>query len=128
MLDDKELKVTEIICQELNLPIITLSVPGVSQAQDGAYTATSGAPVNQTNGTANMNGLTSDAAQGTPDAVNQTTTSQGSSALHKVRDIQRRQVEFIKKRILLLEKAVNTEYGNDVLVSSVTASITCLLF
>lgn len=115
ILKDKELKLAEIICQELNLPLITLAVTGASQAQDGAYTAISGTPVNQTDGTANGNVLAADAAQGTPDAANQASTSQGSPALCKFRDIQKRQAEFIKKRIRLLEKAVNTEYSNEVL-------------
>lgn len=126
MLDDKELRVPEIICQELNLPIITLPVPGASQVQDGAYTAISGTPVNQTNGTANGNGLAADAAQGPLD-INRAITSQGSSMTYNFREIQRRQVEFIKKRVLLLEKAINTEYGNEVLVSSVRTYITYLL-
>ncbi|KAI8547605.1 hypothetical protein RHMOL_Rhmol07G0208400 [Rhododendron molle] len=114
MLDDKELRVPEIICQELNLPIITLPVPGASQVQDGAYTAISGTPVNQTNGTANGNGLAADVAQGPVD-TNRAITSQGLSMTYNFREIQRRQVEFIKKRVLLLEKAINTEYGNEVL-------------
>lgn len=107
--------------------MITLAVPGASQAQDGAYTAISGTPVNQTNGTANGNVLAADAAHGTPDAANQASTSQASSAFCMFRHIQKRQAEFIKKRIRLLEKAVNTEYSNEVLVSSVATSITCLL-
>ncbi|KAF5952546.1 hypothetical protein HYC85_010490 [Camellia sinensis] len=36
IVDDKHLKVQEVICQELNLPVVTLPVPGASQSQDGA--------------------------------------------------------------------------------------------
>ncbi|XAR71032.1 DNA helicase [Bertholletia excelsa] len=114
IVDDKELRVQEIICQELNLPFITLPAPGASQAQDGANTASTEVPGNQTKGTSGGNDLAADAPQGATEAANRAQLFQDSSVLYHFREMQRRQVEFIKKRVLLLEKALNAEYQKEV--------------
>ncbi|KAI7995163.1 CHD3-type chromatin-remodeling factor PICKLE [Camellia lanceoleosa] len=114
IVDDKDLRVQEVICQELNLPLITLPVQGTFQALDSTNTASTERPGNQTNGTGGGNDLAADAAQGAPDAANRAQIHQDSSILYHFREMQRRQVEFIKKRVLLLEKALNTEYIKEV--------------
>ncbi|THG08733.1 hypothetical protein TEA_017396 [Camellia sinensis var. sinensis] len=114
IVDDKDLRVQEVICQELNLPLITLPVQGAFQSLDSANTASTERPGNQTNGTGGGNDLAADAAQGAPDAANRAQIHQDSSILYHFREMQRRQVEFIKKRVLLLEKALNTEYIKEV--------------
>ena len=121
IVDDKELKVQEIICKELNLPCIRLPVlgQGVAQAQNGSTSnvAIAEAPSTQaqTNGTGND--AATDVAQGTTDAANQALLYQDSSILFHFRDMQRRQVEFIKKRVLLLERGLNAEYQKIYFVS-----------
>uniref|UniRef100_A0A2C9UD31 CHD3-type chromatin-remodeling factor PICKLE n=1 Tax=Manihot esculenta TaxID=3983 RepID=A0A2C9UD31_MANES len=117
MVDDKDLRLQEIICQELNLPLINAPVPGQasSQAQNGANKVTVEAPSTQVKGSGNgtSNGLAADVAQGMTDVANQPQIYQDSSVLHHFRDMQRRQVEFIKKRVLLLEKGLNAEYQKE---------------
>lgn len=64
------------------------------------------------------NGSGTDAAQGAPDGTSGAQIYQDpSSVLSNFREMQRRQVEFIKKRVLLLEKALNAEYQKEVFVS-----------
>ncbi|XP_058203375.1 CHD3-type chromatin-remodeling factor PICKLE-like isoform X3 [Rhododendron vialii] len=109
IVDDKDLRVQEIICQELNLPFITLPVPGASQAQDAANIAATETPANQTKETGGGTDLAAEAAQGAPDAPNRTHLYPDSNTLYHFREMQRRQVEFVKKRVLLLEKALNAE-------------------
>ncbi|KAL6345794.1 hypothetical protein AAG906_017546 [Vitis piasezkii] len=113
IVDDKDLKVQEVICQEQNLPFINFPVPGGSQAPDGTHTANSEAPGNQTKGTGSGTDLAPDVTQGGTDASNRAQLYQDSSVLYHFREMQRRQVEFIKKRVLLLEKALNTEYQKE---------------
>ncbi|XP_052209681.1 CHD3-type chromatin-remodeling factor PICKLE-like [Diospyros lotus] len=114
IVDDKDLKVQEIICKELNLPYITLPVPGTSQGQDGTNIANTEAPGNQTKGPVDGNNLAADAAQGASEAANKAQLYQDSSVLYHFREMQRKQVEFIKKRVLLLEKGLNAEYQKEV--------------
>ncbi|KAI8569193.1 hypothetical protein RHMOL_Rhmol02G0259700 [Rhododendron molle] len=109
IVDDKDLRVQELICQELNLPFITLPVPGASQAQDAANIAATETPANQTKETGGGPDLAAEAAQGAPDAPNRTQLYPDSNTLYHFREMQRRQVEFVKKRVLLLEKALNAE-------------------
>ena len=66
----------------------TEAVSKQSQENDGSYKA-------------------ADVALGSSDARSQTVLYQESSMLYHYRDMQRRQVEFIKKRVLLLEKGIN---------------------
>lgn len=118
ILDDKDLKIHEIICQELNLPLINLPVQGQvgSQAQNSANLSNAGAVSNQSQ--ENDGGdKAADGALGSGDARSQTLLYQESSMSYHFRDMQRRQVEFIKKRVLLLEKGINAEYQKECLVS-----------
>ncbi|KAK3036792.1 hypothetical protein RJ639_030484 [Escallonia herrerae] len=140
IVDDKDLRVQEVICQELNLPFINLPAPGGSQAQvtvpggsqaqivasgvsqtkiapPGGSQANDGADVggpqttgNQVKGTVSGNDLGANAAQGVAD---RSQLYQDSSVLNHFREMQRRQVEFIKRRVLLLEKALNAEYQKE---------------
>ncbi|KAK4274486.1 hypothetical protein QN277_017696 [Acacia crassicarpa] len=116
ILDDKDLKIHEIICQELNLPLINLPVQGQagSQAQNSANLSNAGAVSNQSQ--ENDGGdKAADGALGSGDARSQTLLYQESSMSYHFRDMQRRQVEFIKKRVLLLEKGINAEYQKECL-------------
>ncbi|XP_028103020.1 CHD3-type chromatin-remodeling factor PICKLE-like [Camellia sinensis] len=114
IVDDKDLKVQEVICQELNLPVITLPVPGASQSQDGANVVNAETPMNETKGTVVGNDLAVDAANRAPGVANRSQLFQDSSSLYHYREMQRRQVEFIKKMVLFLEKLLNTEYQKEV--------------
>ncbi|KAF5461360.1 hypothetical protein F2P56_017465 [Juglans regia] len=115
IVDDKDLRIQEVICQELNLPFINLPVPGqaASQAQNGTNTANAVAPGSQLKENGGGNDIATDVAPGTADASNQARLHQDPSILLYFRDMQRRQVEFIKKRVLLLEKGLNAEYQKE---------------
>lgn len=119
IVDDKDLKIQELICQELNLPFINLPVPGQvgSQVQNGTNLTNTEVPSNQSRENGGTD-VTADAAQGSGDARNPTQLYQDSSILYHFRDMQRRQVEFIKKRVLLLEKGLNAEYQKEYFVSA----------
>ncbi|XWS72736.1 hypothetical protein CRYUN_Cryun02cG0066000 [Craigia yunnanensis] len=112
IVDDKDLRIQEVICQELNLPFINIPVPGQagSQVQTGANATNVESTGNQTRGNGSGNDVGGEVAQGVADAVNQAQLYQDSSILHHFRDMQRRLVEYIKKRVLLLEKGLNAEY------------------
>lgn len=125
IVDDKDLRVQELICQELNLPFITLPVPGASQAQDVANIAATETPANQTKGAGGGTDLAAEAAQGAPDAPIRTQLYPDSNTLYHFREMQRRQVEFIKKRVLLLEKALNAELQKEAFVSLFTSFTSC---
>ncbi|KAG5225209.1 CHD3-type chromatin-remodeling factor PICKLE [Salix suchowensis] len=125
IVDDKDIRVQEIICKELNLPFIRLPVLGqaASQAQNGSASNMDSTQA-QANGTGND--VAADVAQGTTDVANQAPLYQDSSILFHFRDMQRRQVEFIKKRVLLLERGLYAEYqkeyfGGDIKASEVTS-------
>ncbi|XP_047325059.1 CHD3-type chromatin-remodeling factor PICKLE-like [Impatiens glandulifera] len=90
IVDDKDLKIQELICQELNLPSMTAPVFGAPLVNE----ATS-----STEFPAASNG-----AQGPQDIA----------SLSQYRDLQRKLVEFVKKRLLLLEKALTLEYQKEV--------------
>lgn len=65
---------------------------------------------------------TTDMAQGPVDPASHSQLYQDPSILYHFRDMQRRQVEFVKKRVLLLEKGHNAEYQKIYDVSSVIIS------
>ncbi|KAM7276909.1 hypothetical protein ACFE04_018775 [Oxalis oulophora] len=114
IVDDRELLLQEIICQELNLPLINLPMPGqaVPQENNGANTA-SAEPGKQTQESVGGSSSVPEASHGTSDGANQTQTFSDPAILYHFRDMQRRQVEFIKKRLILLEKGLNAEYQKD---------------
>ncbi|KAF4352937.1 hypothetical protein G4B88_001370 [Cannabis sativa] len=115
MVDDKDLRIQEIICQELNLPCINLAVANqaVSQVHDGTNVTTTVAPTNPPKEIHGETVVTTDVAKATVDAANQSQLYQDSTILNHYRDMQRRQVEFIKKRVILLEKGLNAEYQKE---------------
>lgn len=144
IIDDKELRIQEVVCKELNLPSISLPVPGTSQPQvppapgasqalpasgvsqaqvsapgvyqapNGVNTANAGTVGNQVK---DADGSTHEVSHGTSDPSNRTQLHQDSSLLYHFREMQRRQVEFIRKRVMLLENAINAEYQREVVVS-----------
>ncbi|KAG8375831.1 hypothetical protein BUALT_Bualt10G0141200 [Buddleja alternifolia] len=147
IVDDKDLRIQEVICQELNLPFINTPIPGAAQAQNialgtsqaqsypsgtsQAHASASGvshgptpgssqsqngvnsehveAPGNQAKVTSAGNDVGADVAHGATDTTAKTQLFQDQSTLYHFREMQRRQVEFIKKRVLLLEKGLNAE-------------------
>ncbi|KAK1375866.1 CHD3-type chromatin-remodeling factor PICKLE-like [Heracleum sosnowskyi] len=129
IVDDKELRVQELICHELNIPYISFPVAG-AQAQvseaSGSQAQATGAEGSQaqrinistpetvvynSKTIVGGNGSVTDATKGAGDGTNRAQVYQDfSSHLSNFREMQRRQVEFIKKRVLLLEKALNAEY------------------
>ncbi|KAK4415413.1 CHD3-type chromatin-remodeling factor PICKLE [Sesamum alatum] len=149
IVDDKDLRIQEVICQELNLSFINAPVPGAPQAQNPAsgtsqpqyhpsgmsqtqasasgvsqpHTPTPGfsqsqngvnsdrveAPGNLAKGTTGRNDFGADVAQGATDTPARAQLFQDQSTLYHFREMQRRQVEFIKKRVLLLEKGLTAE-------------------
>ena len=119
IVDDKDLRIQEVMCQELNLPFINLPVQGQagSQVQTGANATNVEQTGNQTRGNGSGNDVGGEVAQGGTDAVNQAQLHQDSSILYHFRDMQRRQVEYIKKRVVLLEKGLNAEYLKEYYVS-----------
>ncbi|KAI3737951.1 hypothetical protein L2E82_27969 [Cichorium intybus] len=103
IVDDKDLRVQEVICQELNLPG-TVPVPGASQPQlippaNLESQSQSQTPVPGGGGGASQ--------------PPQDTTTAANNALYHFREMQRRLVEFVKKRVLLLEKGLNAEYQKE---------------
>lgn len=80
------------------------------------------AALNQASGSAS-NGVV-DGAQGAPDTVNR--ASIDSSTMYNFREMQRRHVEFIKKRVLLLEKGLNAELQKEAFVS-ISKLYSCIL-
>ncbi|CAI9759692.1 unnamed protein product [Fraxinus pennsylvanica] len=118
IVDDKELRIQEVICQVLNLPFINLPAPGDFQAQSSASGApqiqsSSATPQTQVKGTSSENDLGADVAQGLTNSAAQTQPVQDHSVLYSFREMQRRQVEFIKKRVQLLEKLLTAEYQKE---------------
>ncbi|KAF3663130.1 Golgi SNAP receptor complex member 1-1 [Capsicum annuum] len=141
IIDDKELRIQEVVCKELNLPSISLpvpgatqpqvppapgasqplptsgvsqaqvSAPGVHQAPNGVNTANAGTTGNQVKAADETN---HEHSHGTSDPSNRTQLYQDSSLLYHLREMQRRQVEFIRKRVMLLENAINAEYQREV--------------
>ncbi|KAI7988047.1 CHD3-type chromatin-remodeling factor PICKLE [Camellia lanceoleosa] len=85
IVNDKDLKVQEVICQELNLPVVTLPVPRASQSQDGANVVSAESPMNETKGTVVGNDLGVDATNRAPDTANRSQLFQDSSSLYHYR-------------------------------------------
>lgn len=101
MLDDKDLRIQDVVGQELNLPMISLASLGGNQTQSESPTVNLEPSGGLLKGTGSENGAAAERAEGVTD----TTT-----LLYQYREIQRRHVEFVKKRVLLLEKGLNAEY------------------
>lgn len=119
----------DVICREINLPI-TLPErapqgqapvvnqahtpdPGTSQAQTTPNV--SDAEIIANAGTGDDNGI--GVASGTPNTASHPQIFQDSNIVYHFRERQRKQVEFIKKRVLLLERGLNAEYQKEYFVS-----------
>ncbi|KAL8539594.1 hypothetical protein ACS0TY_001269 [Phlomoides rotata] len=108
IVDDKDLKIQEVICKELNLT-------GAPQAQFQPHVSAPGlsggnlenveAPGNQAKGS----DFGADVAHGATDTAARSQPFQDQSTQYHFREMQRRQVEFVKKRVLLLEKGLAAE-------------------
>ncbi|KAH9622679.1 hypothetical protein KSS87_011395 [Heliosperma pusillum] len=96
ILDDKELKFQEVICQELNLSLIKLDSLVSNQPQVGSTVAIAESADSQK--------VT--VSQNRPAVTEGTYTT---TLLYQFREMQRRSLEFIKKRVLLLEKGLYAE-------------------
>ncbi|CAL0323181.1 unnamed protein product [Lupinus luteus] len=110
IVDDKVLNLQEVICQELNIPLVNTQVPGQvgSQVQTNA-----GSVANITKENAQSD-IAADGAQGgSGGARNQTQLLRESTMLYHYRDMQRKLIDFVKRRVQLLEKGLNTEYQDE---------------
>ncbi|CAM8893801.1 unnamed protein product [Rhodiola kirilowii] len=104
ILDDQDLTIKTVVSRELNLPLIRISAGGV-EMQDNANSSA-----------AETHGNQSSKIDGTnpTDAARQAQLYQdASTSSYNDKEIQRRYVEFVKKRVLLLEKAFNVELSKE---------------
>ncbi|KAK7383461.1 hypothetical protein VNO78_29140 [Psophocarpus tetragonolobus] len=139
IVDDKDLKIQNVICQELNIPVTNILIQAQvgSKVQNSAnmtkveygcnpsgenksYIVADGTNMTsvqsnciQSNKESGMSDIAAEGAHGSGDAGNQAQLYQNSSILHQFRDMQKKQVEFIKRRFLLLEKGLNAEYQKE---------------
>ncbi|XP_010525929.1 PREDICTED: CHD3-type chromatin-remodeling factor PICKLE-like [Tarenaya hassleriana] len=93
IVDDQELGIQDLICKELNFPF-----PNLTAAEQASLQGQNGSSV--FNFEAQNNSVSADGG------------GHGNSMLI-YRDMQRRLVEFVKKRVLLLERALNLEYAEE---------------
>ncbi|KAL8154275.1 hypothetical protein V2J09_012035 [Rumex salicifolius] len=112
IIDDKNLRLQELICQELNLPLLNFpGSAGNNHTQSVLNTPNAESSGDTTKGSANgENGPTISTI--TTETTPVTATDSGSLLYH-YREMQRRQVEFVKKRVLLLEKGLFAEYHKE---------------
>ncbi|CAM8889747.1 unnamed protein product [Rhodiola kirilowii] len=106
ILDDQDLTIKKVASLELNLPLIRVSVGGV-EAQDGADSSAAETHGNQSGKIDATNGVCVN------DAAKQAQLYQDASSSYNDKEIQRRYVEYVKKRVLLLEKAFNVELSKE---------------
>ncbi|KAF9614280.1 hypothetical protein IFM89_017081 [Coptis chinensis] len=112
IVDDKDLHIQHVICQEQNLSVLNGSAG--AQLHDNAHMANhEDTSVSQLKETGGVSDCGSDVGQGTTENANRTQSYQEASNICNFREMQRRLVEFIKKRVLLLEKALNAEYQKE---------------
>ncbi|KAL3656097.1 hypothetical protein CASFOL_000493 [Castilleja foliolosa] len=142
IVDDKDLKIQEMICRELNLHYISTPAQGVqahnsasvasqaqaqasaasgvsqphlpstgfSESQNGLNSGHVEVPGNQAKGTTTGgNDVGADVEQGATNTTVRTQNSQDQAVLYHFREMQKRLVEFVKKRVLLLEKGLCAE-------------------
>lgn len=107
IIDDKDVGFQDIVRQEQNLPSINGSVVGSAQLQNGVNSVGS-------SGTGNVSSSLNDGvAQGPTEVARGNQMYPDASMIYHFREIQRRMVEFIKKRVLLLEKVITAEYQKE---------------
>ncbi|KAL9230296.1 hypothetical protein vseg_005669 [Gypsophila vaccaria] len=100
ILDDKEMRIQEVICQELNLPMVNLASLVASQPQVGSAKVIEEPSNSSPKETVSQSHPAADTTTGGADAA---------TLLYQYKEMQRRQVEFVKKRVLLLEKGLYAE-------------------
>ncbi|XP_019438781.1 PREDICTED: CHD3-type chromatin-remodeling factor PICKLE-like [Lupinus angustifolius] len=111
IVDDKVLNLQEVICQELNIPLVNAPVPGQVGAQVQTNAESNVANITKENA---QSDIAADGAQGgSGDARNQTQLLRESTMLYHYRDMLRKQIDFVKRRYQLLEKGLNTEYQDE---------------
>ncbi|KAG0504102.1 hypothetical protein HPP92_004174 [Vanilla planifolia] len=89
IVEDKDLGIAEIVRQELNLPVISGPFNGGNHTTNGANSG----PL----------------ANGSSEATRANQSNPDYSMLYQFREVQKRIVDFIRKRYHILEKAMNTE-------------------
>ncbi|XP_011622141.1 CHD3-type chromatin-remodeling factor PICKLE isoform X2 [Amborella trichopoda] len=123
IVEDPHLGFPGIICQEQNLPYVNGSLAGSSQMQDGAHcsfpeTNFAHEQTGSSNGTINSQ-LREDGIRHGSGSVDEAVSDGGSQVFqdglmsYESIQVQRRLVEFIKKRVNFLEKALSVEYQKD---------------
>ncbi|RDY08117.1 CHD3-type chromatin-remodeling factor PICKLE, partial [Mucuna pruriens] len=135
---DRDLKIQKVICQELNIPFINLPVQEqVVSVHNSANMTNVESSSNRTgeNGRSDIaadrtnmtnvklvcnqskesgrSDIAAEGAHGSGDARNQAELYQKSPILHQFRDMQKRQIDFIKKRFLIVEKGLHAEYQKE---------------
>ncbi|KAG6409464.1 hypothetical protein SASPL_127504 [Salvia splendens] len=113
IVDDKDLRIQEVICPGLcfwSSPASSFQ-PGNFSVNKwyGVNSEHAEAPGNEAKGTTAGSEATPEIAHGATDTTSRSQLFQDQSMLYHFREMQRRQVEFIKKRVLLLEKGLNAE-------------------
>ncbi|MCI04598.1 CHD3-type chromatin-remodeling factor PICKLE-like, partial [Trifolium medium] len=96
------------------MPLINLPVRGQvgSEAKNGVNMTNMESTCNQSTENS-VNVMEVNGERGSCDAGNQEKLGQESSMICQFRNMHRRQVEFIKKRFLLLEKLLNEECAKE---------------
>ncbi|MQL75942.1 hypothetical protein Taro_008328, partial [Colocasia esculenta] len=114
IVEDKDFGFVDIVRQEQNLPFVNGFVTGCAQTNGPSVNGVnfSGTSDSQMQGSVNGNvyGPPADAApDGTSEVPRGNLSFPDASTLYQFREVQRRVVEFIRKRFFLLEKAIHTE-------------------
>ncbi|KAL5071495.1 hypothetical protein RYX36_022382 [Vicia faba] len=113
IVDDMDLNSLMVICEELNIPFINIPLEQVgSHMPNGANTTNAESTSNQSRQNSGSV-MAVKGAHGSCDTGNQEKLHQESSKLCQFREMQRKQTEFVKKRFLLLEKCINSEYQKE---------------
>ncbi|XP_050891252.1 CHD3-type chromatin-remodeling factor PICKLE isoform X2 [Lathyrus oleraceus] len=113
IVDDMDLNILMVICGELNIPFINVPVGQVgSHMPNGANMTNAESTSNQSRQNSGSV-MAVNGAHGSCDAGKQEKLHQEPSTLCQFREMQRKHTEFIKKRFLLLEKCINSEYQKE---------------
>uniref|UniRef100_A0A1D1YBA8 CHD3-type chromatin-remodeling factor PICKLE n=1 Tax=Anthurium amnicola TaxID=1678845 RepID=A0A1D1YBA8_9ARAE len=112
IVEDKDTGIADVVRQEQNLPFANGFVTGC--AQTNGVPSTNGAiPSGTTDGQMQRSGSGNVSASlitdGTSDVSRGNQSFPDASMLYHIREVQRRMVEVIRKRFILLEKAIHTE-------------------
>ncbi|CAK8569972.1 unnamed protein product [Lathyrus sativus] len=113
IVDDMDLNILMVICEELNIPFINVPVGQVGSHMPNDANMTNAESTSNQSRQNNGSVMAVNGAYGSCDAGNQEKLHQESSTLCQFREMQRKHAEFIKKRFLLLEKCINYEYQKE---------------